>query len=76
MRFVLVALAATLLISTLPAAAQDMLPTPARRADEGIGPFAKLVIRGVNVIEGNGGPMFGPVDIVIENNRITDVKIA
>jgi hypothetical protein len=75
MRLLKVALAAATLLTSLPAAAQ-MAPTPARRADEGIGPFAKLVIRGVNVIEGNGGPMYGPVDIVIENNRITDVRIA
>lgn len=75
MHWLKAALAAATLLTSLPAAAQ-MLPTPARRADEGQGPFAKLVIRGVNVIEGNGGPMYGPVDIVIENNRIADVRIA
>lgn len=76
MRLTKLALAATLLFTALPLAAQGMHPTPARRADEGQGPFAKLVIRGVNVVEGNGGPMYGPVDIVIENDRITDVRIA
>jgi imidazolonepropionase-like amidohydrolase len=41
---------------------------------EGNGPFSQLIIRGVNLIDGTGAPMFGPVDIVIEGNRI--VKIA
>jgi imidazolonepropionase-like amidohydrolase len=76
MRFARLALAATMLFTALPTFAQDMLPTPARRADEGQGPFRKLVIRGVTVIEGNGGPPYGPADIVIEGNRITDVRIA
>ncbi|HEX5113538.1 MAG TPA: amidohydrolase family protein [Saprospiraceae bacterium] len=41
---------------------------------EGNGPFSQLIIRGVNLIDGTGAPMFGPVDIVIEQNRI--VRIA
>lgn len=41
---------------------------------EGNGPFPQLIIRGVNLIDGTGAPLFGPVDIVIEENRI--VKIA
>lgn len=76
MRLMKAASLAALLLAALPATAAEMLPTPARRADEGQGPFAKLVIRGVNVVEGNGGPMQGPVDIVIEGNRIVDVRIA
>ncbi len=35
------------------------------------GPFAQLIIRGATLINGNGAPPQGPVDIVIENNRIT-----
>ena len=49
----------------------DPRPAPARR--EGEGPFAKLIIRGATVIDGTGSPPRGPVDIVIEQNRITDV---
>jgi imidazolonepropionase-like amidohydrolase len=41
---------------------------------EGNGPFPQLIIRGVNLIDGTGAPLFGPVDIVIEGNRI--VRIA
>lgn len=34
------------------------------------GPFSQLIIRGVNLINGNGAPPRGPVDIVIENDKI------
>jgi len=41
---------------------------------EGKGPFTQLIIRGVMLINGTGSPPRGPMDIVIENNRI--VRIA
>ena len=50
--------------------------TPPRGPNEGKGPFNKLVIRGVNVIDGAGGTARGPMDIVIVNNRITEVRSA
>ena len=49
----------------------DPRPAPARR--EGEGPFPKLIIRSTTLIDGTGGPPRGPVDIVIEQNRITDI---
>jgi imidazolonepropionase-like amidohydrolase len=51
--------------------AATAIPAPARRAGEGQGPFRKMVIRGVTVIDGTGSPPRGPIDIVVENNRIT-----
>ena len=48
-------------------------PAPLRRAGEGAGPFRKMVIRGAMLIDGTGAPPRGPVDIVIEANRITDI---
>ena len=39
------------------------------------GPFEQLIIRGVTLINGNGAPPRGPVDIVVENNKIIDVKV-
>lgn len=42
---------------------------------EGEGPFDRLVIRGATLIDGTGAPAYGPVDIVIEGNRITEVVI-
>jgi imidazolonepropionase-like amidohydrolase len=48
-------------------------PAPDRRSDEGEGPFERLIIRGGTLIDGTGGPPRGPVDIVIENNKIVRV---
>jgi len=47
---------------------------PDRRPDEGEGPFKRLIIRGATVIDGTGAPPIGPMDIVIEGNRITEVR--
>ncbi|MFM8393559.1 MAG: amidohydrolase family protein [Acidobacteriota bacterium] len=49
-------------------------PGPDRRKDEGEGPFSRLIIRGATVIDGTGAPPIGPVDIVIERNRIVEVR--
>ncbi|WP_340063739.1 amidohydrolase family protein [Ascidiimonas aurantiaca] len=40
----------------------------------GDGPYSQLIIRGVTLINGDGSPPIGPVDIVVEKNRITDIK--
>jgi len=58
-----------------PGAAQ-VRPAPNRPAGEGEGPFDRLVIRGVTVIDGTGSPPVGPVDIVIERNRIAQIVSA
>jgi imidazolonepropionase-like amidohydrolase len=54
--------------------AQSINPSPDRRPGEGEGPFDRLVIRGVTVIDGTGAQPRGPMDIVVENNRITQVS--
>lgn len=41
---------------------------------EGDGPYTQLIIRGVILINGTGAPPAGPVDIVIENNRIVQIQ--
>lgn len=41
---------------------------------EGEGPFDRLIIRGVTVIDGTGAPPVGPIDIVVEKNRITSIR--
>jgi len=48
---------------------------PDRPAGEGEGPFDRLVIRGATIIDGTGAPPYGPADIVIQGNRITEVRI-
>ncbi|HQU59003.1 MAG: amidohydrolase family protein [Phaeodactylibacter sp.] len=42
---------------------------------EGEGPFSQLIIRGVTLINGNGAPPRGPIDIVVENNRIVTIAV-
>jgi imidazolonepropionase-like amidohydrolase len=51
-----------------------VLGAPDRGDGEGEGPFDRLVIRGAMLIDGTGGPPRGPVDIVIEGNRIAEVE--
>ncbi|RED99883.1 amidohydrolase family protein [Marinoscillum furvescens DSM 4134] len=59
-----------LCIATL---AYSQEPAPDRQ--EGEGPFSELIIRGATLINGNGAPPIGPVDIVIKNNTIHQVKV-
>ena len=54
--------------------AQGMEVTTARRADEGGGPYQRLVIRGATVIDGTGAPPRGPMDIVIVGDRIEEIR--
>jgi imidazolonepropionase-like amidohydrolase len=51
-------------------------PAPDRPAGEGEGPFQRLVIRSALLIDGTGAPPRGPVDIVIEGNRIAAIQNA
>ncbi len=75
MRSALMALSA---LVPLAAAAEALQPTqmvgaPDRGPDEGGGPYDRLIIRGATVIDGTGAPPIGPMDIVIEGNRIVEV---
>jgi len=49
----------------------DPRVAPDRR--EGEGPFTRLIIRGAILIDGTGAPPRGPVDIVVEGNRIANI---
>jgi imidazolonepropionase-like amidohydrolase len=49
----------------------QMSDAPARA--EGEGPFPRLIIRAAILIDGSGAPPTGPVDVVIEGNRITQI---
>jgi len=42
---------------------------------EGDGPYPQLIIRGITLINGNGAPPRGPIDIVVENNKITKISV-
>ena len=41
---------------------------------EGKGPYDRLILRGATLIDGTGAPPAGPVDIVIEKNRIVRIR--
>ncbi len=55
-------------------AAPTMPDATPRGTDFGEGPFTQLILRGVTLINGNGAPPIGPVDIVIEGNRIVSTS--
>ncbi|MEM7355797.1 MAG: amidohydrolase family protein [Acidobacteriota bacterium] len=59
-----------------PTAAQEERETipPAPPRAEGEGPYERLILRGATVINGTGSPPIGPMDVVIEGNRIVNVK--
>ena len=42
---------------------------------EGEGPWPQLILRGLTLINSTGAPPIGPVDIVIEKNRIVQVQL-
>jgi hypothetical protein len=52
---------------------QAQMPDAPQRT-EGDGPHERLIIRGVNLIDGTGSPATGPVDIVVEGNRIASIR--
>ena len=74
-RSALTALSALILLSTAAEALQagQMVGGPDRGPEEGNGPYDRLIIRGATVIDGTGAPPIGPMDIVIEGNRIVDI---
>ena len=55
------------------AESDDKDPRPAPPRAEGEGPFERLIIRNATVIDGTGAPPRGPVDIVVERNRIVEL---
>jgi len=65
------ALSIALLLPTLLLA--QVKPAPDRKSGEGEGPFDRLVIRGATLIDGTGAPPTGPVDIVVEGNKIKEI---
>ena len=56
------------------AAFGQMEETTPRGADEGDGPHERLILRGATIIDGTGAPPIGPVDIVIEGDRIAQIR--
>jgi dihydroorotase-like cyclic amidohydrolase len=73
-RTLISALALALLASASPAQQEvKSIPAAPPRA-EGEGPWKRLILRGATLVDGTGAPPIGPVDIVVEGNRIKDIK--
>ena len=60
-------------IGSPPAAGAQIQAAPDRPAGEGEGPFQRLILRAATLIDGTGAPPYGPVDIVVEGNRIVNI---
>jgi len=59
-----------LLFTSLPALCA---PDSAPERQRGEGPFERLILRGVIVVNGEGAPPIGPMDVVIEGDRIASI---
>ena len=66
-------LCATLLIA-VPAMTVLAAIEPAPERQRGEGPFQRLVLREVMMVSGEGAPPIGPVDILVEGNRIAEIR--
>jgi hypothetical protein len=54
-------------------ARSGITPAPNRIPKDGGGPYDRLVIRGITIIDGTGAAPEGPMDVVVEHDRIVDV---
>lgn len=61
-----------LVMTVVMSSSAQIAKAPERK--EGMGPYTQLIIRGVTLINGTGAPPMGPVDIVIEQNRIVQIR--
>ena len=62
----------TIFLLLLSSLVQAQIPKAPERK-EGEGPYTQLILRGAILINGTGAPPIGPVDIVIEKNRIVQI---
>ncbi len=70
--FLLIILTPLIWGGTFIASEKKELPRAPQR-NEGTGPYDRLILRGGIMIADNGAPPRGPVDIVIEKNKITQI---
>ena len=74
MRYAFKSIFLIFIISNLLSQSDKKSLVPGSNRSEGDGPYKRMVIRGATLINGTGSPPIGPGDIVIEDNRITDVR--
>lgn len=51
----------------------ELHPHAGTTRDVGEGPFGRLILRDVTVVDGTGAPGYGPTDVVIDDGRITQI---
>ncbi len=64
-----------LIISLICSVSLIAVPDDAPPRKRGEGPFKQLILRGVYYVPGHGSPAIGPADIVIENNKISEIAV-
>lgn len=64
---------ATISLNAVAAERGNKLDPPEHK--EGEGPYSRLILRNVTIIEGTLAPPISPVDIVIEGNRIKSIHL-
>src|SRR3546814_4038516 len=47
---------------------------PISARTEGIGPYQRVVLRNVTIVNGTGAPAQGPYDLVLSGDRIAEIK--
>ncbi|MCC5854580.1 MAG: amidohydrolase family protein [Idiomarina sp.] len=75
MRFFSLLFAFMAMVPLVACGAPPSSPHSAPDRDRGEGPFERLILRGGILVNGEGAPPVGPVDIVIENDRIVQVAV-
>ncbi|MEL6866452.1 MAG: amidohydrolase family protein [Bacteroidota bacterium] len=63
----------SILFLSLPILHAQVKSAPDRQRGEG--PWPQLIIRGITLINGNGAPPRGPIDIIVENDRIVSIQV-
>ncbi len=69
---VVLATVAALALLAVPVASAQNPAAPDRVTGEG--PFGRLILRTATLIDGTGAPPRGPVDVVVEGNRIVEIR--
>jgi len=68
------ALCLALLLAALLWAAEPPVDDPIPARTEGTGPYARVVLRNVTIVNGTGAPAQGPYDVVLAQDRIAEIR--
>lgn len=54
--------------------AQGSVADPIPPRNQGIGPYKRIILRNVTIVDGTGAPAQGPMDIVLSGDKIAEVR--